>query len=73
MKIKPGDEVETIEKWNTPVDEIEELKKVFFEFLKRWVEIDTNAASAVNEPFLYTRLKTIDGRKEEPFRLSGPN
>ena len=45
QEIKPGEEVETIDAWNTYRDEIEELKKVFFEFLKRWVEIDTNAAS----------------------------
>ena len=56
VNIKPGEEVQTIDKWYTHYNELEELKKVFFEFLKRWVEIDANATSAVNEPFLYKRL-----------------
>ena len=58
-----------IDAWHSYYDELEELKKVFFEFLKRWVDIDT-IASDVNEPILYRRLKTIDGQKPEPFKLT---
>ena len=29
-----------IEQWNERYDEVEELKKVLFQFLKRWCEVD---------------------------------
>ena len=69
-EIKPGEEVGVIEAWRSYHDEIEELKKVFFEFLKRWVDIDTSTVSDVNKPVLCRRLKSLDGHKAEPFRLS---
>ena len=38
--VEKGQELKMISTWNESYDEIEELKKVFFEFLKRWVEND---------------------------------
>ena len=69
-EIKPGEEVGVIEAWRSYHDEIEELKKVFFEFLKRWVDIDTSTVSDVNKPVLCRRLRSLGGQKAEPFRLS---
>ena len=43
-----------ISTWSESYDEIEELKKVFFEFLKRWVENDGSQQN-VNQPKLYER------------------
>lgn len=50
--VKRGSELKTIEAWNESQDEIEELKKVFFEFLKRWVGNDGSQLN-VNKPTLY--------------------
>ena len=59
-----------------PADEIEELKKVFFEFLKRLVENEGRQGD-VNKPILYERHKDekefklqLDLRKEELARNS---
>jgi len=52
-----------IEAWMEPADEIEELKKVFFEFLKRLVENEGRQGD-VNKPILYERHKD-----EKEFKL----
>ena len=36
--IKTGEEVKTIQEWTELYDELDELKKIFFEFLKRWTD-----------------------------------
>ena len=54
VKVERGTELKVIDAWNDSYDEIEELKKVFFEFLKRWVEIDGSQTN-VNQPTLYKR------------------
>ena len=58
--MRPGDEVKLIDGWSDCYDELEELKKIFFEFLKRWVENDGSKLN-VNKPILYERLS------DEPF------
>ena len=52
-EVQAGEEVEKIDAWNSYYDELDELKKVFYEFLKRWVSIDTKTLSEVNKPLLY--------------------
>ena len=52
--MKRGTELKVIDAWNDSLDEIEQLKKVFFEFLKRWVENDGSQHN-VNKPTLYSR------------------
>ena len=42
-----------IEDWNISYDEVEELKKVFFKFLKRWVDIDGNQPNFNKQAFCY--------------------
>ena len=39
--VKKGRELKVIEKWKVSDDEVDDLKKVFFQFLKRWVENDS--------------------------------
>lgn len=51
-----GEELKVIEEWRENYDEIDELKKVFFQFLKRWVEIDSGQQN-VNKLKLYQRQK----------------
>ena len=53
-QIKPGQEVQFIDQWSVMKDEIEELKKVFFEFLQRCVEND-GSKSTMNAPVIYNR------------------
>jgi hypothetical protein len=69
--MKDGEEVGAMEAWREPADEIEELKKVFFEFLKRWVE-NEGPQGDVNKPIIYERHKDtkefrlqVDLREEE--------
>ena len=40
VEVKKGEEVKFIEEWRESKDEIEELKKVYYQFLNRWLEID---------------------------------
>ena len=42
--------------WNEKHDEIDELKKIFYEFLQKWIEDKSNEKSP-NEPIVYTRLQ----------------
>ena len=42
FEVKAGQEVQIIEEWQSSYDEIEELKKVFFEFFKRWTDTKTD-------------------------------
>ena len=55
-QVKVGEECEVIEAWSLAYNEIEELKKVFFEFLKRWVENDGRQKN-INAPILYETLQ----------------
>ena len=41
-QLKVSEEVKLIDGWSYCYDELEELKKIFFEFLKRWVENGEN-------------------------------
>ena len=36
--LKPGTELRVIKKWETLEDELDELKKIYFTFLKRWTD-----------------------------------
>ena len=40
--IQAGSEVKLISEWNDLYDELDELKKIFFEFLKRWTDTERN-------------------------------
>ena len=63
-KLKPGEEVKLIDNWSYCYDELEELKKIFFEFLKRWVDSTAKDTQHVNHPVLYERC--LD---DKPFKL----
>lgn len=57
--VKVGDEVKFIDLWEECANEIEELKKIFFEFLQRWINND-NRTYEVNRPVLYERQQDED-------------
>ena len=54
VDVKKGEEVKFIEEWRESKDEIEELKKVYYQFLNRWLEIDGSQLN-VNKFKLYQR------------------
>ena len=51
--IKAGQEVKLISEWNELDDELDELKKIFFEFLKRWTDAKKNDELDPNRPVIY--------------------
>lgn len=51
--IKAGQEVKLISEWNELDDELDELKKIFFEFLKRWTDSKKNDELDPNRPVIY--------------------
>ena len=51
--IKAGQEVKNINEWIELNDELDELKKIFFEFLKRWTDKPKNDLDP-NRPVIYT-------------------
>ena len=61
--IKQGKEVKAIEGWTECKDEIEELKKIFFEFLKRWIDSERHKIEP-NKPIIYQNASD-----SEPFEL----
>ena len=50
--IKPGSEFKQIKKWEQLEDELDELKKIYFSFLKRWTDVAKNKDEP-NRAFLY--------------------
>ena len=66
MNIAQGKELALIEAWSEPYDEIDELKKLFLEFLRRWVENDGREKENINAPIIYERKLN----PREPFSLS---
>ena len=54
VDVKKGEEIKVIEEWRESKDEIDELKKVYFQFLNRWLEIDGSQLN-VNKAKLYQR------------------
>ena len=66
-EIKPGQELKHINAWTEAHDEIDELKKIFFGFMKRWVENDC-IQKEVNALNLHERHPD-----EEPFKLMTQN
>ena len=66
-EIKPGQELKYINAWTEAHDEIDELKKIFFGFMKRWVENDS-IQKEVNTLNLQERHPD-----EEPFKLMTQN
>jgi len=44
VSVKQGTEVKEINKWKELSDELHELKKIFFTFLKKWTMDDRNKA-----------------------------
>ena len=55
MEVKQGQEVQLIDAWNDSYNEIDELKKLFLEFLKRWVENDGREKKSINALVIYRR------------------
>ena len=51
--IKAGQEVKLISEWTELDDELDELKKIFFEFLKRWTDTKKNDELDPNLPVIY--------------------
>ena len=58
-----GNELKRIQKWDELDDELDELQKIFFTFLKRWTESDNNAV----KPNVLTTWEVYSD--EEPFEL----
>lgn len=50
--IKAGQELKSITEWTEMQDELDELMKIFFEFLKRWTDKDKNDFDP-NRPITY--------------------
>ena len=42
-----------ITEWTELYDELDELKKIFFEFLKRWTDTERNDELDPNRPIIY--------------------
>ena len=42
-----------IGEWTDLTDELDELKKIYFEFLKRWTDSDRNDEFDPNRPIIY--------------------
>ena len=42
-----------ISEWTDLYDELDELKKIFFEFLKRWTDTERNDEFDPNRPLIY--------------------
>ena len=65
--IQAGTEVKLISEWNDLYDELDELKKIFFEFLKRWTDTERSDEFDPNCLVIYQVH-----RDEEEFKLSEP-
>ena len=52
--IPAGQELKGIREWEDLYDELDELKKIFYEFMKRWTE-QTSLEMDANRPVLYER------------------
>lgn len=50
--VKPGRELKKIRRWEALEDELDELQKIFFSFVKRWTE-GVRDTSDVNELITY--------------------
>ena len=60
-----------INDWNELDDELDELKKIFFEFLKRWTDTERNEELDPNRPDYYQVLHDaeefkLDETMDEP-------
>lgn len=51
-------ELKYINSWTELYDELDELKKIFFEFLKRWTESDRHLAEP-NKQILYEKHSNV--------------
>ena len=51
--IQAGAEIKIISEWTDLYDELDELKKIFFEFLKRWTDTERNDELDPNRPVIY--------------------
>ena len=58
-----GQELKGIREWEDLYDELDELKKIFYEFMKRWTEQTTLEMDA-NRPRIYEKHED-----EKPFSL----
>ena len=65
--IQAGSEMKLISEWTDMYDELDELKKIFFEFLKRWTDTERNDQLDPNRPVIYQVHKDV-----EEFKLSVP-
>ena len=63
--IQAGSEVKLISEWNDLYDELDELKKIFFEFLKRWTDTERNDECDPNRLIIYQVHKDEDEFKLE--------
>ena len=52
--VNAGEEMKYINEWTQHKNELCELKKIFFEFLKRWVE-NKSSENSINKPVYYER------------------
>ena len=63
--IQAGSEVKLISEWTDLYDELDELKKIFFEFLKRWTDTERSDEFDPNRLVIYQVQ-----RDAEEFKLS---
>ena len=55
-----------IEAWSETYDEIDELKKLFLQFYKRWLENAGRGTEGINAPVIYKRKR----KNREAFSLT---
>ena len=55
-----------IEAWSDTYDEIDELKKLFLQFYKRWLENAGRGTEGINAPVIYKRKR----KNREAFSLT---
>ena len=63
IQVKAGEETQVINEWTQHNDELDELKKIFFEFLKRWTDKE-RLKFEPNKPIIYDNPSDA-----EPFEL----